>query len=109
MNLGHAGMLLVVLAQNLFTQRVNWEDVTGFSSFLVTGAIAGFLAGLVMRDGGMGIIGNVVIGMIGSFIGAFLIKLLGAPNIGGVVISPIGSAFIGAVLLLGFINLIKRA
>jgi uncharacterized membrane protein YeaQ/YmgE (transglycosylase-associated protein family) len=100
---------LIALIPDLFTQRYTWEDITELTWFLVAGAIAGFLAGMLMRDGGFGIVGNVVIGVIGSFIGAFLLKLLGITSIGGFVISPIGAAFIGALVLLFFINLIKRA
>ncbi len=40
--------------------------------FLVIGAVAGWLAGLLMRGGGFGLLGNIVVGVIGAFVGGFL-------------------------------------
>ena len=83
-------------------------DVTELGTLLLIGASAGLLAGALLKDGGFGLIGNVVIGMIGAFVGNWIFGLLRVHESGGVV-SPIGFALIGAVVLLLFINLIKKA
>jgi len=75
--------------------------------FLVIGAIAGWLAGLIMRGGGFGLIGNIIVGVLGAFIGGYLLPRLGI-SVGGGWIDQIVSALIGAVILLFIIGLIKR-
>src|SRR2546421_10516548 len=65
--------------------------------WLIDGLIAGALAGMVMRGGGFGIVGDVIVGIIGAMIGGFLAGLLGfgTSNIIGSLII----AFIGACIL----------
>lgn len=75
--------------------------------FLVIGALAGWLAGVVMKGRGFGILVNMVVGVLGAFFGGWLLPRLGV-SFGG----DIGlfiTAFIGAVVLLAIIGLIKRA
>jgi uncharacterized membrane protein YeaQ/YmgE (transglycosylase-associated protein family) len=72
------------------------------------GGIAGWLAGMVMRGRGLGVLGNIVIGILGAFVGSWVLGMLGIA-IGGGIISAILNAFIGAVILLFLIGLIKRA
>ncbi|KPK71105.1 MAG: transglycosylase [Acidithiobacillales bacterium SM23_46] len=74
--------------------------------FLVIGAIAGWIAGLLMKGRGFGFAGNVVIGIIGAIIGGFLFGLLGI-HVGGF-LGAIAMATIGAVLLLWLIGLMKK-
>jgi uncharacterized membrane protein YeaQ/YmgE (transglycosylase-associated protein family) len=72
--------------------------------FLIVGGIIGWLASIVMRtDGQQGIILNIVVGIIGSFIGGVLF----GPTIGGGAAGWL-SAFLGAVILLAIINLVRR-
>jgi uncharacterized membrane protein YeaQ/YmgE (transglycosylase-associated protein family) len=75
---------------------------------LVIGGIAGWLAGLVVRGFGFGIVGNIVIGIVGAFVGAWLLPRLGVA-IGGGNIGAIFNAFIGALVVLGLVGLIRRA
>ncbi|WP_229668511.1 GlsB/YeaQ/YmgE family stress response membrane protein [Arenimonas soli] len=75
--------------------------------FLVIGALAGWLAGLVMKGRGFGILINMVVGVLGAFFGGWLLPKLGI-SFGGD-IGVFITAFIGAVLLLAIISLIKRA
>ena len=49
----------------------------GLVMFLVIGLVAGWLAGNIMRGGGLGIAGNLVVGVVGAFLGGFLFGLLG--------------------------------
>ena len=81
--------------------------VTGLIIFLVIGAVAGWLAGTLVKGGGFGLLGNIVIGVIGAFIGGIIFGLLGfaEANIVGQIIS----ATVGAVVLLLIIRAIKKA
>lgn len=76
--------------------------------FLIVGAIAGWLAGLIVSGFGYGLIGNIVVGIVGAFIAGFLFPRLGF-SIGGGILAAIINATIGAVILLVLIKVIKRA
>ncbi len=76
--------------------------------FLVVGAVAGWLAGLIVKGRGLGLVGNIVVGVIGAFIAGLLFPAAGfviAPGIVGAIIN----AMIGAIILLVIISLIRRA
>ena len=75
---------------------------------LLVGAVAGWLAGLIVRGMGFGLIGNIVVGIVGAFIAAWLLPRIGIV-IGGGIVASIINATIGAVVLLVIIGLIKRA
>ena len=75
---------------------------------LVIGAVAGWLAGLIVRGMGFGLIGNIVVGIVGAFVAAWLLPRIGIV-IGGGIVASIINATIGAVVLLVIIGLIKRA
>lgn len=75
--------------------------------FLIIGAIAGWLAGLIMRGGGFGLLGNIVVGIIGAFIGGYLLPMVGVHLAG--ILGSIVTAVIGAVVLLFIVGLVKRA
>ena len=74
---------------------------------LIVGAIAGWLAGLIVRGAGFGLIGDIIVGIVGAFIAGWLLPRLGIV-IGGGIIGSIINATIGAVILLFVIGLIKR-
>jgi len=75
---------------------------------LVVGAVAGWLAGLIVRGAGFGLIGDIIIGIIGAFIAGWLFPRLGIHIMSGM-IGAIINATIGAVILLLVIRLIRRA
>ena len=75
---------------------------------LIVGAVAGWLAGLIVRGIGFGLIGNIVVGIVGAFIAGWLLPRIGV-FIGGGIIGSIVNATIGAVVLLFIIGLVKRA
>jgi len=75
---------------------------------LIVGLVAGWLAGLIMRGAGFGLIGNIAVGIAGAFVGAFVLDTIGVHMGGGMVRAIIG-ATIGAVILLFVVGLIKRA
>ena len=80
--------------------------LTGLIIFLLIGAVAGWLAGLIMR-GGYGLLGDIVVGVIGAEIGGWLFGVLGIA-VGGLIGSII-AATVGAIILIAVIRLIKRA
>ncbi len=75
--------------------------------FLIIGAIAGWLAGLIVTGFGFGLLGNIVVGIVGAFVAGFLFPLIGF-GLGGGIIAAIIHATIGAVILLFLIKLVKR-
>ena len=77
--------------------------------FLIIGAIAGWLAGLIVKGYGFGLLGNIVVGIVGAFIAGFLFPRLGFNVGGGAWVGPIISATIGAVILLLLLRLVRRA
>lgn len=83
---------------------------TALIIFLLIGAIAGWLAGLIVRGFGFGLLGNIVVGIIGAFLAGWLLPAMG---VSFVIISPIVTsiiyAMIGAIVLLVIIGLFRRA
>ena len=79
-----------------------------FIWFIVVGLVAGWLAGMLVKGGGFGLIGDIVVGVIGALLGGFLFSTLGVSTGGGLVGSII-VATIGAVVLIFILRLIKRA
>jgi uncharacterized membrane protein YeaQ/YmgE (transglycosylase-associated protein family) len=82
-------------------------EVEGLIILLLVGAIAGWLAGLIVRGGGFGILANIVVGIAGALIGGFLLPRLGV-FIGGGIVPSIVNATAGAVILLVIIGLVRR-
>ena len=76
--------------------------------FLVVGLIAGWLAGLLVKGGGYGLVGDLVVGVIGALLGGYLFSTFGV-SAGGGLLGSIIVATIGAVILLFLLRLIKRA
>lgn len=76
--------------------------------FLLIGAVAGWLAGLVMKGRGFGVLGNIIVGVVGAILGGYLFGVLGVSTGGGLLGSLI-TAFVGAVVLLFLVGLIKKA
>ncbi|HXX57199.1 MAG TPA: GlsB/YeaQ/YmgE family stress response membrane protein [Thermodesulfovibrionales bacterium] len=79
-----------------------------FLWFLIVGLVAGWLAGMLVKGSGFGIIGDLVVGVIGAFLGGWLFSTFGA-SIGGGLLGSIIVATIGAVVLLFIVRLVKRA
>lgn len=73
---------------------------------LIIGGIAGWLAGLLYKGGGFGVIGNIIVGLVGSVIGYLVFNLLGLSADGnwGYLVT----ATIGALILLTIVNIVKK-
>ncbi len=76
--------------------------------FIIVGAIAGWLAGQIVKGYGFGLLGNIVVGIVGAFVAGLIFPAIGLAFGGGVLASII-HATIGAVILLVLIRLIKQA
>ena len=84
-------------------------DLVGLIIWLAIGAIAGWLAGQIMKGGtGYGLVGDIAVGIIGAIIAGFLLPRLGI-FIGGGIIGQIINAVIGACILLFVMRLVKRS
>ncbi|MFO8037569.1 MAG: GlsB/YeaQ/YmgE family stress response membrane protein [Anaerolineales bacterium] len=82
----------------------------GLLAWIVVGAIAGWLAGQVMKGSGLGLIGDIVIGVIGALVGGWLAgTLFNVPDaISGFNLTTIVVAFLGAVIVLFIARMLKR-
>ena len=83
----------------------------GIQSILVIviiGAIAGWLAGQIVKGCGFGLLGNIVVGILGAFVAGLIFPVIGL-GFGGGIVGAIIHATLGAVILLFLIKLVKRA
>ncbi|MCW8931649.1 MAG: GlsB/YeaQ/YmgE family stress response membrane protein [Gammaproteobacteria bacterium] len=83
-------------------------EAQGLIMTILIGAVAGWLAGLILKGKGMGFIVNSIVGIIGAFIGGYLFNLIGF-SIGSGLISVIITSTAGAVVLLAIIGFLKKS
>jgi uncharacterized membrane protein YeaQ/YmgE (transglycosylase-associated protein family) len=83
-------------------------DLQSIIIWLIVGAIAGWLAGMVVKGGGFGLIGDIVVGIVGAVIAGWLLPHFNIA-IGTGFVAAVIDAFIGAVILLVIVKLVKRA
>jgi len=81
-------------------------DIISLLIFLAVGALAGWLAGNIMKGRGFGVIGNIVVGIVGAVLGGFIFGFLGITT--GGLLGSIIMATIGAVILLYLISIVKK-
>ncbi len=74
--------------------------------FILVGAVAGWLAGMIVKGFGYGLLGNIVVGIIGAFIAGMVFPAVGL-SLGAGIVSAIIHSTIGAVILLFLIKLVK--
>lgn len=75
--------------------------------WLIIGAIAGWLAGQIVKGYGLGLVGNIVVGIVGAVIAGWLLPMIGLV-IGGGILAAIVNAVIGAVILLIIVGFFKK-
>jgi uncharacterized membrane protein YeaQ/YmgE (transglycosylase-associated protein family) len=80
----------------------------GLLYWVVVGLIAGWLAGVVMKGGGYGMIADIVLGILGAIVGGWIFSMLGV-GAGGGLVGGIVVAFIGAVVLVAITRALKKA
>lgn len=76
--------------------------------FLLIGAVAGWLAGTIVKGRGFGLVGNMVVGVVGAVLGGFLARQLGIAtddDVVGVLLTSLG----GAIVLLLIVSTLKKA
>jgi uncharacterized membrane protein YeaQ/YmgE (transglycosylase-associated protein family) len=83
-------------------------SATAILVWIIVGAVAGWLAGLVVRGFGFGLVGNIIVGILGAVLGGWLFGAIGFSFFPGIINSII-TAFLGALILLFVVRLIKRA
>ena len=88
--------LLVIAAIN---------STVGWIGWIIIGAIAGALAGMVMRGGGFGLLGDIIVGIIGAIIGGVILGLFVNTTVG--VWGSFVTAFIGACILIAIVRMIS--
>lgn len=76
-------------------------------TWIIVGLVAGILASLVMGGSGYGIIGDIIIGIVGAFVGTWIFKQLGTTSPFGGLGGVIFVAFVGAVVLLFVLRIIR--
>lgn len=79
--------------------------LTAIVLWLVVGLIAGFLASVVMRGGGYGVVGDIIVGLVGALIGGFLAGLFGISSTN--LLASIIIAFIGACILIAILRAVS--
>jgi len=82
-------------------------DSHSIIAWIVIGAVAGWLAGVLVKGGGFGLLGDIVVGIIGAFIGGWLAGVLHI-HVGSGWISTIITAAVGAAVLLLVLRLVRR-
>jgi uncharacterized membrane protein YeaQ/YmgE (transglycosylase-associated protein family) len=83
-------------------------SATAILVWIIVGAVAGWLAGLMVRGFGFGLVGNIIVGILGAVLGGWLFGAIGFSFFPGIINSII-TAFLGAVVLLLVVRVIKRA
>jgi len=76
--------------------------------WLIVGGIAGWLAGMIVKGGGLGLIGDIVVGIIGAFIGGWLFQQMGV-SAGAGILGAIVTATIGAIVLLALLRMVRAS
>ena len=99
-------VLLLAYAFLLKNKTGDIMDITSLIVFLAIGALAGWLAGNIMKGRGFGVIGNIIVGIVGAVLGGFVFSLLGVTA--GGLIGSIITATVGAIILLYIITLVKK-
>jgi uncharacterized membrane protein YeaQ/YmgE (transglycosylase-associated protein family) len=80
--------------------------MTGFIISIIIGGIAGWLAGLIRKGSGFGVLGNVVVGILGGLVGGLLAGAVGIDSTNW--LGQLAISTFGAVVLLAIINLVKK-
>lgn len=83
-------------------------NLESFLLFILIGAVAGWLAGVIMKGGGFGLLINIVVGVIGGFLGGWLFRVLKVNLFNGSIVGALIAAVVGAIVLLWVVSFFKR-
>jgi uncharacterized membrane protein YeaQ/YmgE (transglycosylase-associated protein family) len=85
-------------------------DMQSILTIIIVGGIAGWLAGLIVRGYGLGLVGNVVVGVVGGFLSHWLLPMVTTFTIGdNRIVNEVIYCLIGAVILLLLVGLVRKA
>lgn len=86
-------------------------DITNIIVWIIIGAVAGWLASIVMKTNrSQGLLMDIIVGIIGGFIGGFVLSAIGVGGaVTGLNLGSLLTAFIGAVILLALLRVVSRA
>lgn len=96
-----------VMAATEILARSSTLTSVGWIGYIIIGAIAGWIAGKIVKGGGSGIVMNIVIGVIGALIGGFLLSFFLNTGGGGWWFT-LFTAILGSVILLWLVGLVRR-
>ncbi len=74
--------------------------------YLLLGLVAGWIANLIVKGGGSGLLVNLIVGIVGSILGGWLFSLIGLAAIG--TLGSLATAIVGAIILLWIVSMINR-
>ena len=82
-------------------------DAMGWLAWIIIGALAGWLASIVMHTNArQGLLMDIIVGIVGALIGGFLFNAIGVPGVTGFNVWSLFVAFVGAVILIGLLRLV---
>jgi uncharacterized membrane protein YeaQ/YmgE (transglycosylase-associated protein family) len=93
---------------HVFVNVQREENRMDFIWLMLVGLIAGWLAGVLVKGGGFGMLGDIVVGILGALVGGFLFRFFGL-SAGGGFFGSIFVATIGAIVLIVLLRIIKKA
>jgi uncharacterized membrane protein YeaQ/YmgE (transglycosylase-associated protein family) len=102
-------MDVMAATENLALATLDTPTAVGWIAYIIIGGIAGWLASKVVKGTGSGIVVDIVVGVIGGFLGGFLLAKLGFDVASGRHWFTFFTAFLGAVLLLFVVRLLRSA
>ncbi len=74
--------------------------------YLLLGLVAGWIANLIVKGGGSGLLVNLIVGIVGSILGGWLFSLIGLAAVG--TLGSLATAIVGAIILLWIVSMINR-
>ncbi len=102
---------VVAYAKLFSNQQTIIMSIESILIWLLLGAVAGWIASILVKDRSMGLVESIVVGILGSFIGGWLAPKLGisGAEIGGLSLASVFTAVGGALVLLFVLRLVRRA
>lgn len=97
-----------ILATSEFLARSSTLTSVGWIGYIIIGAIAGWIAGKIVKGSGSGILMNIVIGIVGALIGGFLLSFF-LNTAGGGWWFTLFTAILGSVILLWIVGMVRKA
>src|SRR3954471_9882992 len=97
----------MVAATQFLAERSSTLTSVGWIGYIIIGALAGWIAGKIVKGGGSGILMNIVIGIIGALIGGFLLSFFLDTAAGGWWFT-LFTAILGSVILLWIVGMVQR-